>query len=188
MQTDRLTTMRILWAALLSSVAVYAGIVVATGKAEPATPAPDPMMIVVMSGAALMTAVMSFVLPPIVFRKAALTNNAPTDDGAPLPESREQRAAREQVTSAAAGVLRDPAAAEAAAFRHYQTRMILELALSESVALFGLILAFMGFGLYRAAPLFAAAAVLMLLRFPTRDRVLSAYEEAVGARFPGSTR
>ena len=51
----------------------------------------------------------------------------------------------------------------------YLTTLILALALAESVAIFGLVLGFLGAPARVVVPFFAVAWVLMFARFPTRE-------------------
>jgi F0F1-type ATP synthase membrane subunit c/vacuolar-type H+-ATPase subunit K len=53
----------------------------------------------------------------------------------------------------------------------YLTSLIVGLALAESVAIFGLVLGFLGAPAIVVVPFFAVAWVLMIIRFPTRERV-----------------
>ncbi|MGB5413418.1 MAG: hypothetical protein WBN01_02140, partial [Polyangiales bacterium] len=52
----------------------------------------------------------------------------------------------------------------------YLTMLIVALALAESVAIFGLVLGFLGAPAIVVVPFFALAWILMILRFPTKDR------------------
>ena len=52
----------------------------------------------------------------------------------------------------------------------YLTTLILALALAESVAIFGLVLGFLGAPATVVVPFFAVAWILMLVRFPTQER------------------
>jgi len=54
--------------------------------------------------------------------------------------------------------------------RNYLTELIVTLALAESVAIFGLVLGFLGAPARVAVPFFAVTWVLMLLRFPSAER------------------
>jgi hypothetical protein len=58
----------------------------------------------------------------------------------------------------------------------FQTPFILALALSESVAMFGFVLGWLGAPLPVAGAFFAASWVLLLARFPTRSRVFGPFE------------
>ncbi len=53
----------------------------------------------------------------------------------------------------------------------YLTTLIVALALAESVAIFGLVLGFLGAPSMVVVPFFAVAWILMVIRFPTKERV-----------------
>jgi len=53
----------------------------------------------------------------------------------------------------------------------YLTTLIVALALAESVAIFGLVLGFLGAPPTVVVPFFVVAWILMIIRFPTRERV-----------------
>jgi F0F1-type ATP synthase membrane subunit c/vacuolar-type H+-ATPase subunit K len=53
---------------------------------------------------------------------------------------------------------------------NYLTELIVTLALAESVAIFGLVLGFLGAPARVVVPFFAVTWVLMLLRFPTHEK------------------
>jgi F0F1-type ATP synthase membrane subunit c/vacuolar-type H+-ATPase subunit K len=53
----------------------------------------------------------------------------------------------------------------------YVTTLIVALALAESVAIFGLVLGFLGAPPTIVVPFFAVAWILMIIRFPTKERV-----------------
>ncbi|MDH3654114.1 MAG: hypothetical protein OEN21_07595 [Myxococcales bacterium] len=53
----------------------------------------------------------------------------------------------------------------------YLTTLIVALALAESVAIFGLVLGFLGAPATVVVPFFAVAWILMMVRFPTKERV-----------------
>jgi hypothetical protein len=53
----------------------------------------------------------------------------------------------------------------------YLTTLIVALALAESVAIFGLVLGFLGAPPTIVVPFFAVTWILMILRFPTKERV-----------------
>jgi len=52
----------------------------------------------------------------------------------------------------------------------YLTMLILALALAESVAIFGLVLGFLGAPAIVVVPFFALTWILMIVRFPTKER------------------
>lgn len=53
----------------------------------------------------------------------------------------------------------------------YLVTLIVALALAESVAIFGLVLGFLGGPPTVVVPFFAVAWILMIIRFPTRERI-----------------
>ncbi len=53
----------------------------------------------------------------------------------------------------------------------YITTLILALALAESIAIFGLVLGFLGAPATVVVPFFAVAWVLMIIRFPTQEKL-----------------
>lgn len=53
----------------------------------------------------------------------------------------------------------------------YVTALILSLALAESVAIFGLVVGFLGAPASVVVPFFAAAWILMLIQFPTQEKL-----------------
>jgi hypothetical protein len=53
----------------------------------------------------------------------------------------------------------------------YLTTLILALALAESVATFGLVLGFLGAPATVVVPFFAVAWILMVIRFPTQEKL-----------------
>jgi F0F1-type ATP synthase membrane subunit c/vacuolar-type H+-ATPase subunit K len=53
----------------------------------------------------------------------------------------------------------------------YLTTLIVALALAESVAIFGLVLGFLGAPPTVVVPFFVVAWILMIIRFPTREKV-----------------
>lgn len=185
-QAPRLTTMRVIWGALCFSVVLYPLILVASGHAEPAQRQPESSFVMILTVMALLVSASSVVMPKLLFPQMARgrarllisEDRAITDQG--------QHGFRDVASSVLTRTFTDPVAAENAAFGVYFTRFVLELALAEAVANFGFVLAFLGLGLKSTAPFFAVALVLQLARYPTRDTVLRAFEEALGARFPGS--
>lgn len=54
--------------------------------------------------------------------------------------------------------------------RNYVTELIVTLTLAESVAIFGLVLGFLGAPAHVVVPFFAVTWVLMLLNFPSAER------------------
>jgi hypothetical protein len=176
-----MATLRILWFALLASVFLYLGIAIVV-LSKVAVKPQIPFMPFVLSGLSLVVAVVSFVLPPITYAQAAKTVEIDVqDEVAPsaFPSRYREAMPKRQVFS-------DPQAATSKAFALFMTPFILSLALSEAIALFGLVLVQMGFGVLTGLPFFFAGAVLIAVRFPTESKVLDMFEKARGASFPAS--
>lgn len=75
----------------------------------------------------------------------------------------------------------DPVSIRPGEFAAYQQPFLVGLGLSESVALFGVPVWYLGYGLNAAAPFFVAGALLMLARFPTEQSITRALEKARAA-------
>ncbi len=168
---------RILWGALLWSCVLYA---IVAFVARPADAVPQPILLPLLSVAAVVVAVLSFVIPRITYASAArsMTNKPAIVERGAMPVD----AAHFRSSGTSGPVFADAPAAEAAARKLYQTTLILGIALSEAVALFGIVLAFTGFGPVVFLPFVAAGAVLIAIRFPTRDAVVSPFEKVFGAK------
>lgn len=151
-----LLTPRILWAALLASQAMYVGLMVIGIFEVPEEP-PDAMMLPVLGVVALGTGAMSFVVPAFV-RKSAT-------------EQVMRKLPQHEATDAA--IFR---AALEAGFAPF----ILSIALSEAVAIFGLVLSALGFPLLYCLPFSALGAMLTLIRFPMARTFLAPFEEKLG--------
>lgn len=183
---QRLMVTRILWGALTFTVFIYGFILQATGHGNinPAREGMDmtfPLAFGVMS---LSVAVVSFVLPAKTFRSSAqrLARSLKVTDTVNVVMPGDERGFRTAPPSSK--VYENGSAALASAFAAFQTPFILGLALSESIVINGFLLGFLGYGLRLAAPFFALGLALMLVRFPTKDRVAGMFEEATGVRMP----
>ncbi|MFO0681867.1 MAG: hypothetical protein U0234_07450 [Sandaracinus sp.] len=154
-------TPRILWAALLFSQAIYVALI-AGGILEAPSAPPDPMMLPVLGVVALGTAVVSFVLPRILHRNA-VAQAMPT------------------IQHQGMGDLSLLRAAYQAGF----APLIVSLALSEAVGIYGLVLAALGFPLLYCLPFSALGGVLTLVRFPTERGFLAPFEERLGRSILG---
>jgi len=174
-----LRTTRILWFALLLSVFLYAGLPF-TGLLPPAKGPPLPIMSYALAAMSLALAVTSFLLPKTIYSGALrATQVETTEEVAPSAFSEQYRAATPK-----ARVFVDPNAAKSKAYAVFFTPFILSLALSEAIALFGLVLASLGFDKVVYLPFFGVGAVLIALRFPNEASILAAFERAHGASFP----
>lgn len=170
---------RILWAALMFSCVIYGGLV-AGELVAPAAVTSDPTMVLAFAAAAIGSAVASFVIPATMLRQGF---------------GRLELAVEEREDPAAATLFRDapprvrfvadPVAARSAVYGRFFAPFILSLALSESVAIFGLVGAMSGFFTIPIALAFVGAAlVLQAVRFPTSARLVALVEKHTGARWP----
>lgn len=175
-----LRQMRILWGALLTSVVVMLGVLL-QARPHPQT-SPEPVLIPMFGAVALVAAIMSFLLPRFAYRRAVhRLNLATTNEAAPGALSAMYREAMPTRK-----IFADPDAAQQSATALFQARLILEIALSESVALTGFMLGWLGFDLLLIAPFSATGSILILLRLPTAGRILRSFENEAGASFPDS--
>jgi hypothetical protein len=152
----RLLSPRMIWFALLVSQGFYVAIPV-LGLVERSRVRPDPILLYALAAVALVVAVVSFVVPGIVRRSAIASAAA---------DLRHREASLDTIQARAFGIGFTP--------------FILSIALSEAIALFGLVLSTLGFPTLVCLPFHAAGAVLTLIRFPTTAMFLGPLEEALG--------
>jgi hypothetical protein len=186
LQPSRIRMMQILWAALLVTPFMHALVVAATRHLEPTEPGPPTLFFGAFAGLSLVLGGMSVVLPGVMRRQATrgamLVSGLEVDDVQRYDPAHEQ-GFRDAAAAQVERVFRDPQAAAAKAAQVYMTPFIVGMALAEAVANFGLVLAFLGGGLRAAVPFFAVTIALQATRYPTRARVLAAFEEHTGVRF-----
>jgi len=180
-QHPKLSVLRILWIAMLLATAMYAGLAFSGIFRPPAEPA-ERMMPFVFGVMAIVLAVVSFALPRTIHANAARASTVEIREEAP-PDGFSERY-REAM--AKRRVFADPQAALGKAYFAFMTPFVLSIALSEAIALFGLVLAVLGFEKIIATPFFVAGALLIAIRFPTHAKITRAFEEAHGASFPSS--
>lgn len=177
-----LFTLRILWFALLVAAFLYMGIAYGVLAKNGMVPQ-NPIMPPVLGGLSCVIAVISFLLPRITYQQAAKSLKVDvTEEVAPsaFPDGYRDAMPKRQVFA-------DPEAATKTAFACFMSPFILSIALSESIALFGLVLAQLGFETVISLPFFLAGAVLIAVRFPRQATVLGMFERAKGASFPART-
>lgn len=178
--TQRLQVPRILWFAIFMSTIMF----LAVRFLVPMEPAkPDAIVLPVMGLVALTSLAMSFLLPKTLGDQARRARKLEIVEAA-------EPGSGSDVFPTGAGpkrrVFADPKAAIGAAFMTFQTPFILGMALSESVAVCGFILWFVGYGLAEGLPFFVLAWISMALRFPTLDKVIVPFERAHDAVIPRS--
>jgi len=171
--------MRILWFALLAATFIYMGIAYG-GLAKAAVIPQEPMMVAIFGGVSLMMAVMSFLLPRMTYKQAARAASVKIEEevaSSAFPNRYREALPKRTVFS-------NPDAAMTKAFACFQAPFILSMALSEAIALFGLVVSQLGFPIMMSLPFFLVGAVLVAIRFPQQANVLSMFEQARGASFP----
>jgi hypothetical protein len=181
---DALRVPRILWAALITSCVIYGGLIVSgvitQGREEPIVL--DPTMALVFAICAVSVTVMSFALPASILRQA-LAHAAPSvaiEERADADSATLFRDAAPRVRSIAS-----PSEARAIFASRYYTAFILSVALSEAVAIFGLVGHVGGFFPMPVALVFVAAGiVLQALRFPSAARCVAVTEREWNAKWP----
>lgn len=174
-----LNTARILWFALLMATFLYMGIAYGV-LPKKVTVAPDPMMPGLFGGIAVVVAVMSFLVPRMTYQQAAKAADVKIEEE--VVSNAFPKRYREAMPKRA--VFAEPGEAIAKAYACFQAPFILSIALSEAIALFGLVLAQLGFDMAVSLPFFLAGAALIVNRFPQEPKVLAMFEQARGASFP----
>lgn len=174
----RLRTPRILFGAMFGATVMFLVVlfVVERPESRPLDPMFPPMFAVV----ALAVLATSFILPAKQLAVAFKSRDLPVAEEAD-PEASDVIPYRDAPKRR---VFANPKQAAARAFALYNTRFILEMALSESVALFGFVLGFLGHPLVVFLPFFVVSWVAMALRFPTPKKIFGPLERAFDARLP----
>lgn len=179
--TRHLQSPRILWFALLMASLFYPAILLFLLQkgSLPARPS-EPSMVPIFYVVALLTATMSFVVPRLGLAQALaafasrIGSESSSGGQAPWPGY------RAPVTSERVLRLTDDDRRQLV--NQLRPRLIIALALSESVSLLGFMLGFLGHPPALWAPLSAAGALLIAVRFPTARWALGAVERAHGVR------
>lgn len=170
-------TARMLWMSLTVSVLLLG---VVAFVAPPQDNAPQMPMLVIFAVVAVGEAIASFIVPANMMRTGFKTLEVETteepvanDDSAMFrTEPRMQK------------VIKNPKKALRVARARYQTPLILGLALSEAVAINGVILSQLGFSMAVFLPFLVVGLVLVAIRFPSDERLVAALEAGTGARLP----
>lgn len=175
MNRPNLMTPRILWFALLMSQGMYLGILHVPGLVQPPSAPPDPMLLYVFGGSAFMAGVASFLVPFGIRKNIGRSTRVATVEAVGAA-----RSASFRETHAAPRAFEDRDAALREGLRRGFAPFIISLALTESIALIGFTLGFLGHPLFVFLPFFIVAWLLMLARFPTEKTFLAPVAEANG--------
>lgn len=178
-----LRTQRILWIALLTSNALYLGVLFYLRAARGGPPlAPiDPALAPAFAAVALGVSAASVLLPRRIYATVAASAPVETredvkDDPLGAMQGFRRPAPSERVFA-------DADAARRLALQRNATPFILGMALAESVSLLGFVLGFLGAGEATFLPFFAVGIALQASRFPTMAAIERSFEAAHGARF-----
>jgi hypothetical protein len=174
----RLQTARILWGAMLASTAAYAGVLL--GGAVPPVPDGPTLPLPILIAVAASCAIASFLVPGILHRSALAKATFEIEE---LPLNMAPTGYRTEGLK----YRRLTRAIYDSALRYYFTPLILSLALSESVATFGLVGAFTGQPILYCLPFIAAGALLIAVRFPTWRAAIAPIEKQCDAVAPPLT-
>jgi hypothetical protein len=173
MQDPALRTARVMWVGILVSVGLF--YVVLRMAKHPSAP-DDPISFPIFAALALSGGFASLLLPPYLHRQGTLRAALETRDA--------ESAISADSTTTTRRVFVDPGKARGVAQKLYQSSLVLSLALSESVALVGLVLGMRGFPEERVLPFFVASVGLIALRFPRANAPERMLETSAQARFP----
>ena len=147
---------RILWLGLLASQGLYAALLLGGVLHTPGELA-NPILLPALGVVAVAVAVVSFVLPAIMHRRAAVALAATLGEHGGDNQVLQRRA-----------------------FEIGFAPLILSLALSESIAIDGLMLGAMGNPFLWCGPFFIGSVALTVARFPTQVMFIGPVEQALG--------
>ncbi|MEZ4393378.1 MAG: hypothetical protein R3A48_20010 [Polyangiales bacterium] len=177
-----LRTQKILWSALTLAPLAYLGVALSAPQTDAAAP---PLILPVLGAVAAMTAALSFILPEKLFA-SALHRRVGHDlritqvaSSAPVLAEGGFRDASPSVNA-----VEDPVAALTLAAQLDMSPLIITLALRESIAIHGLVLAMLGFSMRVAFGFIAVSVALMILRRPSLEALRARVEQAIDARVP----
>lgn len=171
-------TLRILWGAIFAATLLFLG--VGLFSAQPSETYPATLGIV-LAVAAMASAGASLLLPPFLLRQALGRAEVEVVEE---PDPDADSLYRDQVSTRR--VFADPDAARSRAMQLFYTPFILGCALAESVAIYGLVLLFLGAPRAQALPFFVISWVLLLTRVPTEAKATAPLEAALGAKLPNA--
>ena len=169
-----LMTPRILWAALVMSTGIY---VVIPNFMQRPEELPQRMMLIIFAMLAVSVGVASFILPRHIFRMALerLRLEVVEDQ-----DRSEERGFRDKPS--AQRRFADPAQVRKRLMTIWFTPFILSLAMAEAIAIFGLVLLFLGASYIEGIPYFVACWVLFAIRVPREATIIAAAEKVYQAK------
>ncbi len=171
----KLKTVRILWFALITTVVLYDFLLIYMRKTDEHVREVPPHLAEILSAIALGVGVTSIVFPRKVFadnvRRMEIA--VAEEPGEAIGGFRESAPVRRVVAK--------PAEAVSSAFAPFQTPWLLGMALCESIALFGLVLGYLGENMLVASAFFLVALVLMASKYPRVSTIIGAIERVTGA-------
>ena len=165
-------TVRIMWGALTFSCVLLGLVTVMVPS--PVTHAPAGSFVAIFAGLAVALAIVSFVLPARILATNLAQVRVETMPGEPGP------------TGPAPARFTQPEVAARRALGIANTAFILSMALSEAVALLGLVLHMQGVPMSISSAFIAAGTLLAAVRFPSVARLVGPFERATGASFAAS--
>lgn len=164
-----LRTQRILWAALLVASFIEAGI----SFYVPVPPGmhPQQVMAIAIAAIAVVVAVVSFVLPATNIRLALRSLDAEVKEEPAPPDEMGYRERAPTVRT-----IHLTQSSFRALLLRSQVPLILSLALSNAITLFGVVLSRLDHPPATFAPFLVVGSVLMAIRFPSEQRLIRAIE------------
>lgn len=180
-QTVRLQTQTILWGALLTTIPLFFVAMVST-RGQMGELDPQPILLIALGGAGLTMSALSLVLPKRMYLQALAAAKFEVQT---VPDDGSSALYREGPSMR---VFAKPADVAQRTPLIFQTALILGMAFSESVAIFGFVLGMQGFGVLEVAPFFVVSVILLLVRFPTGKSMFSPLEHAYRAKLDCEVR
>ncbi len=173
-----LRTMRILWTAELAAAFIFLVVLLVLRSTGDLPTEVEPLMLPAFGVTALVATVVSLILPAKVW--ASMTQRT--------EPAIEEEVVKEEALFRQAPKMRrvfvKPEAARRTASQQWLTPFILGVALGEAVAIFGLVLGILGFGLLEVMPFFVVGWLLIAWRLPRQQAIEAAFEKRHDAVFP----
>lgn len=171
-QRPSMQVLRTVWGALLCSHFLLIVVLLVVPREAVAV---DPILLPVLAGAGVMSALASLVVPRLLYRKNVATlqvQRMEVPDPAGMPGFGKSIVVAERSKNVMNGLL-----------ARYVTRVILGCALAEATSLYGFILKFLGHDWIISAPFFAVGIALALTHFPRESVYVRDAEAALKLKF-----